>query len=327
MASRAPASEGSPMTDHRGRQWQTYALVGTGITAVAYGAATAWVGIADVFAALNRVGWAGIALALALSLVNYGLRFVRWEAYLSGLGHRVPRVPGLQMYVAGFAWTVTPGKAGEALRGLLLERFGVPFRVTVAALLSERLSDLGAIVLLSLAGLAMYPHSQGVVFAGIAATLLGWFVLSRPTISAVARRVEAAAAGRLRPVAAYVADTLDASRRCHRSGLAALALALGIVAWTAEAVALYLILGWMGAEVPLLVATFAYAIAVLAGALSFIPGGLGSTEAVMVAVLLWQGVPAELAVASTLLIRITTLWFAVALGAAALASVTASGRS
>lgn len=55
----------------------------------------------------------------------------------------------------------------------------------------------------------------------------------------------------------------------------------------------------------------------LAGALSFMPGGIGGAEGVMVALLMTQA-PAADAVAATVLIRLTTLWFAVAIGALAL---------
>ena len=303
--------------------FRSFALIATGVAVIAYVAVTAVVGFGDVVAAAERVGIGGLAIALSLSLVNYGLRFARWEAYLKALGHSLPRLASLRIYIAGFAWTVTPAKAGEALRGLLLERWGVPLRASVAAFLSERLSDLGAIVLLSMTGLAMYPESQLLVLAGLGGSVLGWLLLSRPAAAGLARRVATSLGGSLRTFAGHVTQTLEASRLCHRSGLAVSALALSVAAWAAEAVALYLMLGWMGAEVPLAVAVFAYALAVLAGALSFIPGGLGGTEAVMIAVLLWQRVPADIAVASTLLIRLTTLWFAVVLGMASLASLVA----
>jgi uncharacterized protein (TIRG00374 family) len=45
------------------------------------------------------------------------------------------------------------------------------------------------------------------------------------------------------------------------------------------------------------------------------PGGLGGTEAVMVGLLVWKGMPGADAVAATVLIRLATLWFAVGLGA------------
>jgi uncharacterized protein (TIRG00374 family) len=56
----------------------------------------------------------------------------------------------------------------------------------------------------------------------------------------------------------------------------------------------------------------------LAGALSFMPGGLGGSEAAMVLLLRMLRVPLSIAVAATLLIRAATLWFAVLLGIIAL---------
>jgi uncharacterized protein (TIRG00374 family) len=71
----------------------------------------------------------------------------------------------------------------------------------------------------------------------------------------------------------------------------------------------------MGADIPLAFAVFVYALAMLAGAVSFMPGGLGGAEAVMVGLLVWKGMSNADAVAATVLIRLATLWFAVAIGA------------
>jgi uncharacterized protein (TIRG00374 family) len=57
-----------------------------------------------------------------------------------------------------------------------------------------------------------------------------------------------------------------------------------------------------------------YAVSSVAGAATFVPGGLGGTEAVMTALLSTTGMPTPHALAITLLCRLTTLWLAVALG-------------
>jgi hypothetical protein len=95
------------------------------------------------------------------------------------------------------------------------------------------------------------------------------------------------------------------------------ATVLGVIAWAAEAWAFYLVLGWMNVQVPLTFAVFVYAVSMLGGALSFMPGGLGGAEAIMIGLLLWQGTDAADAVAATVIIRVATLWFAVLLGLAA----------
>lgn len=299
--------------------WRYRALVLSIIAAMAgYLAFSLWGGWQDVVRAMELVGLGGLAAALAMSLLNYALRFVRWQLYLGELGHRLAAPASARIYLAGFALTTTPGKAGEMLRGVLLRRHGVPWSDSFAAFVSERLSDLAAIVLLTLLGLALYPGAGALVLVGAGAVLAGLLVLSRRQLLAHWHARTAAAAGRLRRLLHHGLHTLLQASRCHRPTLLLAATALSLVAWAAEALAFLWILNWLGMEVDFAFAAFVYAVAMLAGALSFMPGGLGGAEAAMVALLLWRGMPLPDAVAATVLIRLATLWFAVVLGVIAL---------
>jgi uncharacterized protein (TIRG00374 family) len=95
-------------------------------------------------------------------------------------------------------------------------------------------------------------------------------------------------------------------------------IALGVVAWGAEGVAFYYIMQVLGNDLTLSTALFIYAFSILVGALSFLPGGLGGAEITMVTLLMLNNVAQPQAVAATVLIRVATLWFAVALGIFAL---------
>lgn len=288
------------------------------LAALGYLAFSLWVGWAEVLAALGRIGWFGTALALALSLVNYGLRFFRWQLYLHRLAYPIPWRPSGQIYLSGFALTTTPGKAGEAFRGVLLKAWGVPFPVTLAAFLSERLSDLVAIILLALLGLLPHPEFRPLVAIG-ALAVLGVYLLLSSKASLLALK---AWAGRgpsaLRRVMGQGLQLALEARACHAPKLLLGATLLSVFAWAAEGLAFYLTLGWLEADVALTAALFIYAIAMLAGALSFLPGGLGSAEAVMVSLLVLEGLSPGVAAAATVFIRLTTLWFAVGLGSLAL---------
>ena len=73
-----------------------------------------------VASALARFHWLAALLACLLALGNYLVRFGRWQYYLRVLGIRVPARDSLQVFLAGFALTVTPGKLGEAVKAFLL---------------------------------------------------------------------------------------------------------------------------------------------------------------------------------------------------------------
>src|SRR5258705_182859 len=92
---------------------------------------------------------------------------------------------------------------------------------------------------------------------------------------------------------------------------------IAIPAWGLECIGFALICNaFPGVHVDLGLAMVIYAGTTIAGALSFLPGGLGVTEGAM-ALWLVRGaarIDQSTAVGGTLLTRLATLWFAVALG-------------
>lgn len=305
--------------------WRYQALVLSVVaSALGYLGFSLWGGWPAVSAAIGEVGVSGIAIALGLSSLNYALRFARWQIYLGLLGHRVPWRPSLTIYLAGFALTTTPGKAGEALRGVLLKVWSVPYPHSFAAFFSERLSDLLAVVLLALFGLSLYPAAQPMVVAGLALIVMALLMLSQQRL--LERLAQATAWGNspVHRLIGHLLEVLIQAQRCHRLSLLPGLTLLSVMAWGAEALAFHWILGWMGADISLAFAVFVYALAMLAGAISFMPGGLGGAEAVMVALLMWKGMASADAIAATVLIRLATLWFAVAIGALMLIRIKAA---
>lgn len=299
--------------------WRLRAIIFSVVAAMGgYLAFSLWGGWKDVVAAFVQIGLLGTFVALTMSLVNYGLRFLRWQLYLSQLQHPVAWVPSLRIYLSGFALTTTPGKAGEAFRGVLLRRRGVPFTASFAAFLSERLSDLVAVVLLTLVGLAQYPQARGIVLAGLIGIVAVLICLSNKRILAALHSYASVRKGKLMSLIVHTSEMLRAARRCHRPAILIIATLISAVAWGAEALAFYWVLGWLGADISLSFAIFVYSLSMLAGALSFLPGGLGGAEAVMISLLIFKGMTMPAAIAATVFIRLATLWFAVVIGLIAL---------
>lgn len=302
------------------RHWRAV-ILSVAAAACGYLAFSLWGGWHEVLASVGRVGWGGVALLLALSALNYGLRFLRWQLYLRTLGHPQPWRPSLLIYIGGFALTTTPGKAGEALRSLFLKTRGMPFGPSMAAFLSERLSDLLAIVLLCLLGVglsARHPGLQALVLVAVALLALSFLLIAQGRLLQRWQARAQQGRSRLARGLAQALSLLASARTCHRPSVLLVATALSLVAWSAEAWAFHRLLGMLGGSPALAFSFSVYAIGMLAGALSFLPGGLGGTEATMVGLLLMSGLSQPVAVVATVLIRLTTLWFAVALGLAAL---------
>jgi uncharacterized protein (TIRG00374 family) len=123
------------------------------------------------------------------------------------------------------------------------------------------------------------------------------------------------AAGRLFMAVRSVVTMLSGARQFLTPGILLAGLLLGLVAWSLEAAGLKIV-GDVVSPVPLSFpsAMGIYAIAIIVGALSFLPGGLGSTEAVMTSLLVAHGYDLPQAILLTLVCRLLTLWLAVLIG-------------
>jgi uncharacterized protein (TIRG00374 family) len=289
------------------------------LAAAAYLAAVLWSGRSEVSSALRLIGVDTLLAMLALSCLNYTLRFARWHGYLRMLGCDIALLTDLRIYIGGFALTTTPGKAGEMARALWLKPYGVPASAALAAFIAERLQDFLAIALLSCLGVTLYAGARWPLLAGLGALLACALLLYSPSLIDPVLRALGRRGGRLRRAATRIKELTVLTRGCFTPTRLVVGLGIGLLAWGAEALALWLLLRALGYPVPLPRAIAVYALAMLAGALSFLPGGLGGSEATMIGLLKLLAIPWAIAVSATLLIRLATLWFAMLLGMMALA--------
>ncbi len=289
------------------------------LSAAGYLVFSLWAGWHEVVAAIVRVGFGGIAVALALSLVNYGLRFLRWQKFLALLGHHIYAPESLRIYIGGFGLTILPGKAGEAIRSVFLKQHGVSYPESLAAFFSEHFSNLISMLLLVAIGLWIYPPARPlvVILAVIIVIALGVLQQTR-WLKALERYAQPRLPARIARVAAALFEIVLHSGKCFRPSMLLYGLTLGLIAWGAEGFAFYYIMQLLGSDLSISTALFIYAFSMLVGALSFLPGGLGGAEATMIALLMLNHIAQPQAVAATVLIRLATLWFAVGLGIFAL---------
>ena len=260
--------------------------------------------------ALASLSWPTAAQAALLCLLSYGLRGLRWRFWMAHHGRNFGLLQGLRLYLAGYAFTPTPGNVGEAIRGLMLAREPLGTRQSLAIFGAERLADLLCLLLLCLPAVA-WAQEQGVLrqapgwvagmlLAGLVVALVGGAVLLRFRHALLRRFVwlqDAWTCLSLRPFVWF---------------------GLTLAAWTAQGVAVWLVCTGMGLSLGMATATGFYAVAMVGGALSALPAGLGGTEVVLTGLLALHGADAASALGMTVVVRLLTLWLAVAVGLLAL---------
>lgn len=309
-----PSSAPAPDLAHLGRRLLVPAVLGS-LAVVGLALAT---DAREMAARLADFPLPLLAPVLALSLVNYALRFARWQLYLRVLGVELAAGRSLAIFLVGFLLSVTPGKAGELGKAWLVRELGGgPARRVVAAVLAERATDLLGIVLLIAVGALAFPAGPwiaagGVAAVGAGAALLGW----RRGAEALFARCERWPW--IGPRVHHLHELYERLRRLVSPGLLAAGLALSVAAWTAEGVGFRLVVASYSPGAGWLASLFNYGASTLFGAVSMLPGGLLASEGSLTALLGAQGLDTATAASATLIMRAATLWFAVALGLGAL---------
>ena len=248
-----------------------------------------------------------------LSACSYIIRFCRWNWLLKKAGHRFDFGKGLLGYLAGFTFTSTPGKVGELLRIRYFSVLAVPSWVVVSAFIYERMLDL--VVILILCGFALVTFQGRIqVLSFVIFIVLGIvFMVRNPMLLDRVMNMF-----RLNK---FFSDLVTV----FKSGVLGIelwskwpdfliSLTLGLVAWTITSFSFVLLLDSLSIEIPILLAISIYPLAMLVGAASMLPGGLGSTEAAIVLLLTANQVQFDTAVLASIIIRLGTLWFATICG-------------
>lgn len=280
-----------------------------------YVVALVWVDSRNaVISQLPRVA-AALPLLMLLSFITYAVRYARWHWLLRRASYPTPVGLGFLAYLAGFAFTATPGKVGELVRIRYFQPMGVHPAPVLAAFVFERAFDLIAITLI--ASLAIQDVRLfllllafvGCVLAAVAAMALrpqhlGWLVI------ALHRR----GLHRLARVTKTLRDGLSGCRIWLTPLDVFLSLGLGLLAWGLAALAFVWLLLQLGIHMPLGTALSIYPTAMLAGAASMLPAGIGTTEVTIVALLSLNSVPLGIAALAAIGIRFASLWFAVVCG-------------
>ena len=294
-------------------RWLAYSIV---LTILAYGF---WIGYQDhqqIVAAIGKVGVQGFLVLFLLPSFNYAMRYLRWNYFLKQLGDEVGVWEGLMCYISGFALTTTPAKAGEVVRSLYFKRrHGINYSHTLSCLLTERIMD--ALVSVLVGSLALYAFEKvrwvGVVFT-LCIIVVVVFISYNELFLRFVDRLRVIKLQAFNRLLDSVPVFLARAKKLFRPKPFSIGMIIGLIAWSAEGLAFGLLVQTLGGEASLLLYMSIFCIALVVGALTFLPGGLGGTEVVLYMLTVASGLGSAEALTATLLIRLATLWYAVFLG-------------
>lgn len=296
-------------------------LLFTGAAIALYAVMLAYFNAGEILGALNRFDALYLIPVFFLISFSYAVKYFRWSFFVREARITVPGKNLFQIYLASLSMLITPGKVGDVLKSYLLKKkFGYSKRRTLPSVIMERITDLPALAILSsLGAYAVYP-SPLLFVAPFAILAVFIFAAKNTAIFRMFLRLSKRNS-RARKYSKKITGLYENVRRAATySNLIAGSL-IGIIGWAMEGLILYAVLGGLGAGAGVLLSISVYTISVIVGVLSFIPGGLGASEASMFGLLVIAGISKPDALAATIIFRALTLWMSLAIGSVALSRI------
>jgi len=307
------------------RTFRSRLLLSIGIGALVFLALSIYANFGKLSDAFARFDWGFLPIVLGLALINYAIRFFKWDFFLRRLDIDVSKSDSFRIYLSGYIMTVTPGKMGEVLKSYLLKKTnGISISRSAPIVIAERYTDfigMALIALLSMSGFRFGSERFRIEMIVTSFTLISLFLVlvgSRSLSLRMIRLIEKT------PLVSRFAHKVETAYESMHTLFTPRSLFYGsansVASWGCECIGFYFILkGFGAAPATLSVPVFIYAFSTIVGAMVFVlPGGIGATEGSLTGLLRIVNVKEGPAVAATIMIRLCTLWFAVLVGAAAL---------
>lgn len=216
--------------------------------------------------------------------------------------------------MSGLIMSITPGKVGELMKSYLVKQIkSVPVSKTAPIIFAERITDSTSLLIISIAG--AYSFSYGtdiIIFVSVFMVLLLVIISNKKIALPLLKLFEKNKF--LNKHLEKIHSAYESSYQLLRPLPLFYMTLVSLISWSFECLSYYLILVIFKMNIGILWSSFSYAFATIIGAISMLPGGLGATEGSLTFLAIGQGIPKDISVASTFIVRVVTLWFAVLVG-------------
>ena len=274
-----------------------------------------------------------ILAGVFFAFLNYFLRAYRWHWLLNKSGEKINISKSFLSFFSGFFYTFTPGKIGEISKSLhLYELTKIPARKSMPIIWIERTSDVAGVAILSFPIIIYLLTNDSKYFyeSSVLITFASWIfgLLAAVSLFFIGKIVGTKIITKSNSIESkeMFVETFSKTLNLLKENLFKL-VAWGWFAWVLEGITCLLCLKAIGAEIPfefienMSASIRFYSSSMLAGALSFIPGGLGATEVTLTKLFIAAGLQEGIAASGTFLTRVATLWVGFPIGIIAIIKI------
>jgi len=256
-----------------------------------------------------------LPIILGLVIFSWIISYFRWNILLKNQDINIPHLINFQIFLAGGALGITPGKIGELFKSQILkEKFNIPRTKTAPLFIVEKFLDLISAMIVTLIGIWFIPEIGYLAIIGLGMSIVLFKILTSKKLFNQTLNF----LNRIKFLKKYL-DPLSSSHEILSKTLYSknifFLLFLSIFYWITIGCAAFFVMEGFGFTVGTILNIIStYSSSLIIGALSFIPGGIGIAEGSLIGLLTFQDIHISEAVVIVVLIRIFTLWFSTITG-------------
>lgn len=256
-------------------------------------------------------------LPIIVGLISFSwlILFYRWHVLLKNSNINVPRKKSFLIFLSGASLSITPGHVGEIIKSQLLKNlYNIPRTKTAPIIFIEKFYDLIGAIVASIIGIWFFEINSLVIFAAFGFLISIFVVIS---IQSFFKKIinQICKINFFKKYESIFLESYKILRKSSQGKIGIVSIVLSILFWLVTGVAVYFILLGLDIDgINFLNAISIYSLSAIAGALSFIPGGVGITEGSLGGLLSLQGIELSIAIAVGVIIRFFTMWYSVIVG-------------
>ncbi len=257
------------------------------------------------------------AVAIMAVFTGYMLRYVKWAYYIKRLGLKVSSWKNLAVYLSLYSMDITPGKFGRVLAAYTLNRItNIKFMNIVPIVTMDIFSDFIGTGLVAL-GASLYFHEYVIYVVAIDIVLLlpFAFILNKWLFNKFKKLL-----GKynfIEKFTIYGEEYYASQSVLNSPKVYGVSILVTVPAAMLNAIALYFTIMALGFHISASASLLTFSSTQIFGMVSAVPGNIGVTDGALTAILSSSlKLPAAISSAATIMVRLATLWFGVAMGSA-----------
>ena len=276
-------------------------------------------GFSNVVGIISRANPAFYVLAFLCVFLGYCFRYLKWDYYTKRLGLKVPHRKNFLVYLSTNGMAITPGNVGSVIAAYTLKKItGVRFSKIAPMITIQLFTDFFGFALFALA--AALIIGRYIVYVAVLDVILvvPFLLIINPWLFNLLKRKKKKG-NILKRVYRHARHYYISQNVLNNKKTYAVSLLFTTPADILNAMALYFSILAVGIRPHIIPSVFVFSTAQIFGMITALPGGIGAADATFVVLLKSVfGMGPALSSAVTIMARLATVWFGVALGIIAL---------